>query len=64
MYNVHLRKKKGFVSEIGNLNEAIVQLVKLGVFDENDIKGEVDGVVHLAPITVAELFYDGVIGSM
>lgn len=64
VYNVHLRKKKGFISEIGNLNEAIVQLVKFGAFNENDIKREVDGVVHLAPVTVAELFYSGVIGSM
>jgi AAA15 family ATPase/GTPase len=63
IYNVHLKKKKGYVSEVTNLNEAIKPLVKFGSIKEEEVTEE-NGVYHISPRALTELFYNGVLAEL
>lgn len=63
VYNVHLKKKKGYVSDVTNMNESFKQLLRMGTLDENAIDEE-DGVVHVRPYYLTELFYNGTLGTL
>jgi AAA15 family ATPase/GTPase len=63
IYNVHLKKKKGYVSEVTNLNDALKPLVRFGAIKEEFVQ-EIDGVIHLKPYALTELFYNGILGEL
>ena len=63
IYNVHLKKKKGYVSEVTNLNEAIKPLVRFGSIKEEEYT-EINGVYHISPRALTELFYNGVLAEL
>ncbi len=63
VYNVHLKKKKGYVSEVTNLNEAIKPLVRFGSIKEEEVT-EQEGVYHIRPHALTELFYNGVLAEL
>lgn len=63
VYNVHLKKKKGYVSEVTNLNDALKPLVRFGAIKEEFVQ-EIDGVIHLKPYALTELFYNGILGEL
>ncbi|MFN0203912.1 MAG: AAA family ATPase [Bacteroidia bacterium] len=63
VYNVHLKKKKGYVSDVVNLSEALKPLVKFGAIKEEEVE-ERNGVIHLRPHTLTELFYNGVLAEL
>jgi predicted ATPase len=63
VYNVHLKKKKGYVSDVSNLNEGLKVLAKHGAINEETYT-EVDGVIHLRPYALTELFYNGILGEL
>ncbi len=63
VYNVHLKRKKGYVSEVTNLNEALKPLVRFGSIKE-DAAFEKDGIVHIRPHALTELFYNGILAEL
>lgn len=63
VYNVHLKKRRGYVSEITNLNDAIKPLISFGSIDEDDVSEE-DGIVYIRPHALTELFYNGVLAEL
>lgn len=63
IYNVHLKKKKGYVSEVTNLNEAIKPLVRFGSIKEEEVT-EKNGIYHISPSALTELFYNGVLAEL
>lgn len=63
VYNVHLKKKKGYISEITNLNDAIKPLARFGTIKEDAIT-EVDGVIQISASELTELFYNGILGEL
>ncbi|WP_338793440.1 AAA family ATPase [Bernardetia sp. MNP-M8] len=63
VYTVHLKRKKGYVSEVTNLNEALKMINRLGGLKEETVE-EVDGVLHIRKYALTELFYDGILGEL
>lgn len=63
VYNVHLKKKKGYISEVTNLNEALKPLVRFGAIKEESVFEE-NGLVHIRPHALTELFYNGILGEL
>lgn len=63
VYNVHLKKKKGYVSEVINLNEALKPLVRFGAIKEESVFEE-NGLVRIRPHALTELFYNGILGEL
>jgi hypothetical protein len=63
VYNVHLRKKKGYISEVSNLSDALKTLIKFGAIKEETVV-EDEGVVKIRPYALTEMFYNGVLGSL
>ncbi|MBL7786508.1 MAG: AAA family ATPase [Chitinophagales bacterium] len=63
VYNVHLKKKKGYVSEITNLNDAIKPLVRFGAIKEEEVN-EQNGIYHISPHALTEMFYNGVLAEL
>ena len=63
VYTFHLKRKKGYVSEVTNLNEALKMLNRLGGLKEETVE-EVDGVLHVRKYALTELFYNGILGEL
>ena len=63
VYTVHLKRKKGYVSEVTNLNEALKMINRLGGLKEETVE-EVDGVLHIRKYALTELFYNGILGEL
>lgn len=63
VYNMHLKKKKGYVSEATNLNDAIKPLVRFGTIDEDSVTEE-DGIIQISAGKLTELFYNGILGEL
>lgn len=63
IYNVHLKRKKGYLSEVTNLNDAIKPLVRFGSIKEEEVT-EKNGVYHISPSALTELFYNGVLAEL
>ncbi len=63
VYTVHLKRKKGYFSEVTNLNEALKMINRLGGLKEETVE-EVDGVLHIRKYALTELFYNGVLGEL
>lgn len=63
VYSVHLKKQKGYRSDVTNLQDALMPLVRIGSIDE-DAVSEVDGNLHIKPYVLTELFYDGTLRSI
>ncbi|WP_338759640.1 AAA family ATPase [Bernardetia sp. ABR2-2B] len=63
VYTFHLKRKKGYVSEVTNLNEALKKINRLGVLKEGTVE-EVDGVLHVRKYALTELFYNGILREL
>jgi AAA15 family ATPase/GTPase len=63
VYTFHLKRKKGYVSEVTNLNEALKMINRLGGLKEESVE-EVDGVLHIRKYALTELFYNGILGEL
>ena len=64
IYNVHLRVKRGYVSEVVNLEEAIIQFAKIGSIDEDDFTEDENGKIRMSPAALTELFYNGILNQL
>lgn len=63
VYTFHLKRKKGYISEVTNLNEALKKINRLGVLKEETVE-EVDGVLHVRKYALTELFYNGILREL
>lgn len=63
VYNVHLKKKKGYISTVTNLNDAIKPLVDFGTIKEEAVS-EVNGIIQISAHELTELFYNGILGEL
>ncbi len=61
VYTVHLKRKKGYVSEVTNLNEELKAINRLGGLREEGVE-EIEGVLHIRKYVLTELFHNGILG--